>query len=133
MCFRAACVALMLSCLPGAGCGTVANLARSRPGEGGKSPFGGVRHDVWCIREAANGGGGHRTDPGSEHYSRGVLTLFCAADLPLSLVGDLVTWPYTTAYTFINRPIPTPPVVVGDPPVTQAIPTTPVLQSTHTR
>jgi hypothetical protein len=36
--------------------------------------------------------------------------LFCAADLPFSLIGDAVTWPYTAAYSFINQPIPTPPV-----------------------
>ncbi len=36
--------------------------------------------------------------------------LFCTADLPFSFVGDVVTWPYTAAYSCINQPIPTPPV-----------------------
>jgi hypothetical protein len=36
--------------------------------------------------------------------------LFCAADLPFSLIGDVLTWPYAAAYSFINQPIPTPPV-----------------------
>lgn len=126
MAFRASCVALLIASLPIAGCGTVANLARPGPDEGGKSTFGGVRHDVWCIRKAANGDFGLRrhTQSESERYPQVVLMLFCAADLPLSLIGDLVTWPYTAAYTFINQPIP-PPVVVANPPVIQAIPTPP--------
>ena len=112
MAFRAICVALLLSSLPIAGCGTVANLARPGPEEGGKSPFGGVRQDVECIETAANGEFGIRTHPKSEseQYPQVALMLFCAADLPFSLVGDVVTWPYAAAYSFINQPIPTPPV-----------------------
>jgi hypothetical protein len=130
MTFRAMCVAVLLSSLPIAGCGTVANLAKQKPGEGGVSPFGGVRQDVACIKNAANGDFGLRAHPKSEpeQYPRAVLTLFCAADLPLSLIGDLVTWPYTAAYTFINQPIPAPPVGVANPPLAQAIPTPPVTQ-----
>src|SRR5262249_8621687 len=63
MAYRAICVALLLSCLPIAGCGTVANLADSRPEGDGKSPFGGVRQDVSCIHEAADGEFGFRTHP----------------------------------------------------------------------
>ena len=55
MAFRPICVALLLTSLPVAGCGTVANLACSPPEEGGKSPFGGVGRDVDCIKKAANG------------------------------------------------------------------------------
>ena len=113
MAFRAICVALLLSSLPIAGCGTVANLASSRPEEGGKSPFGGVRQDVCCIEKAANGEVGSRTHPksGSEPWPYTVAPmLFAAADLPFSLIGDVVTWPYTAAYSCINQPIPTPPV-----------------------
>jgi uncharacterized protein YceK len=115
MAFRAICVALLLSSLPIAGCGTVANLVSSRPEEGGKSPFGGVKQDVWCIKTAANGGFGVKTHPESEseQHAQVALMLFYAADLPFSLIGDVVTCPYTaytTAYSFINEPIPTPPV-----------------------
>jgi hypothetical protein len=114
MAFRASCVALLLSILPIAGCGTAANLVRWRPEEGGRSPFGGVRQDVSCIEQASNG----ESDSRTSHKA-----LICAADLPLSFVGDVVTWPYTAAYTFINQPIPTPPVTPG-----QAIPTSAELQ-----
>ena len=122
MAFRATCVALLLSSLPIAGCGTAANLARQRPGEGGVSPFGGVRQDLLCLKKAANGEVGFRTHTRaeSEHYPRVALALFCAADLPFSLVGDVVTWPYTVVYSYINQPIPTPPVIVTDLPVVQA-------------
>jgi uncharacterized protein YceK len=96
---RAICVALLFASLPIAGCGTVANLVTTRPEDGGKSPFGGVRQDVSCIQ-----------NPVSEQYR-----LFCAADLPFSLVGDVLTWPYTAAYSCINQPIPTPPETQAPP------------------
>jgi hypothetical protein len=51
MTFRAMSVALLLSSLPIAGCGTVKNLDKLGR-EGGKSPFGGVGHDVGCIETA---------------------------------------------------------------------------------
>jgi hypothetical protein len=123
MAFRAICVALLLASLPSAGCGTVANLARSLPEEGGKSPFGGVRQDVSCIKKAANGESSFSTHPKSEseQHPQVARMLFCAADLPFSFLGDVVTWPYTKTYTYINQPIPTPPVIQG-PPVTQAPP-----------
>jgi uncharacterized protein YceK len=116
MAFRASCVALLLSSLPIAGCGTVANLVKPGPEEGGKSPFGGVRQDVWRIKMAASE---------SELYRQVALRLLCAADLPFSLIGDVVTWPYTATYSYINQPIPTPPVIQAPPgaqapPVTQA-------------
>ena len=123
MAFRTMCVALLLSSLPIAGCGTVANLARSGPEGGGKSPFGGVREDVSCIKEAANGECGFRIRPKSEseQYRQVALGLFCAADLPFSLIGDVVTWPYTATYSYINQPFPTPPVTQAPiRPVTQA-------------
>jgi len=111
--FRAICAALALSSLPTAGCGTVANLVGSHPEEGGKSPFGGVRQDVGCIQKASNGEYGFRTHhkSESEQYPQVALMVFCAVDLPFSLIGDVVTWPYTVAYSYINQPIPTPPVV----------------------
>jgi hypothetical protein len=57
------------------------------------SPFGGVRHDMWCIRKAANGESGCRTPPTSqsEQFRQVALMVFCAADLPLSLIGDVVS------------------------------------------
>jgi hypothetical protein len=36
--------------------------------------------------------------------------LLYALDLPFSLMGDVVTWPYTAAYSFINQPVFVPPV-----------------------
>ena len=127
MASRAVCVALLLSSLSVAGCGTVANVARQQPGAGGVRPFGGVRQDVSCIRKAANGDSGVGAHPHSESgdYPRAVLMLACAADLPLSLIGDIVTWPYAVAYSFINQPVPVPLVVVADPLVTGSAPTSP--------
>lgn len=130
MAFRTIRVALVLASLPIAGCGTVANLARTRVEEGGTSPFGGVRQDLACLQKSATGESGPRAhpQPGSEQYPQVALMFFCAADLPFSLVGDLVTWPYTMVYTFINQPIPTPPVTqaiptpIPTPPVTQPMP-----------
>ena len=136
MIVRTICVALLLSSLPIAGCGTVANLVGSRPEEGGKIPFGGVKQDVCCIKKAANGESGSGTNPESVSgqppnaapmlfsaadlsfcpermavlVTRMAPLLFSAADLPFSLVGDVVTWPYTAAYAWVNAPVPVPPV-----------------------
>ena len=123
MAFRAICVALLLSSLPIAGCGTVANLAKPGPEQGGKTPFGGVRQDLSCIEKASNGECGFRTPlkSESEQHPQVALMLLCAADVPFSFIGDVVTWPYTATYSYINQPIPTPPVILAPtPPVTQA-------------
>lgn len=122
MAFRATCVALLLSALSVAGCGTVANQVRSRPEAGGKDPFGGVRHDVACIQHAGNGecdNGTHATSA-SEHSRHVARMLLCAVDLPFSLIGDVVLWPYTVTYNFINQPVPVPPVVL--PPALGPVP-----------
>jgi uncharacterized protein YceK len=118
MAVRALRVALLLSGLPIAGCGTVVNLSRSHPEEGAKVPFGGVSQDVRCMKKAADGEGGDRPLPGSqsEQCGRVALMLGCAADLPFSLIGDVVTWPYTASYTYINHPIPVPPTTEAPPP-----------------
>jgi uncharacterized protein YceK len=119
MAIRTSCVVLVFSTLSAAGCGTVANLAHSRPEDGGRVPFGGVKHDVWCIQNAANGEFGVRTHDGSEpkRYPQTLVAVACAADLPLSLIGDIVTWPYVAAYSFVNEPIPVPPVIQAPAPV----------------
>jgi hypothetical protein len=61
--------------------------------------------------------------------------LFCAADLPFSLVGDIVVWPFAV-YNFINQPVPAPPVAITasavqpiqTPPPKPASPTLPAPQ-----
>jgi uncharacterized protein YceK len=137
MAFRAIRVALLLSSLPMAGCGTVANLTSPHAEEGEFRPFGGVRQDVWCMKQAANGEFGFRAHPKSdaEQYPRTALVLFCAADLPFSLVGDIVVWPFAV-YNFINQPVPAPPVAITasavqpiqTPPPKPASPTLPAPQ-----
>ena len=125
MAIRASCVALLLSSLPMAGCGTVVNLARQGPEEqGGMSPFGGIRQDVSCIKQAANGECDLKLHPKSEPDQRPqvALMLLCAADLPLTVIGDVVTWPYTVTYCYINQPTPTAPVTQPPtPPGTPAL------------
>jgi len=70
------------------GCGTMANLdgrelpAPGPPGQAVTTPFGGVRRDIIWARSAGS--------PGNLRY---------VADLPLSLVGDLVTLPKTVIGT----------------------------------
>ena len=127
MSFRAICIALLVSSLPIAGCGTVANLATPGPEQGGKSPFGGVRQDVASIKEAANGdsGLGIHPKPESEQHRQVLLMLLCTADLPFSFIGDVVTWPYTVAYTWVNQPNPTPPVTLAQPIPTRSTPQAP--------
>ena len=127
--FRAIGVAFLLASLPIAGCGTAANLVRS-PQEDGKIPFGGVKQDVSCIQKASNGEVGFRKQPRSEseQYPQFAVMLFCAVDLPFSLIGDTLMWPYTAAFTYINQPIPTQTVTVSNTPATLSQPqtTTPV-------
>jgi uncharacterized protein YceK len=74
------------------GCGTMANIDGRRlpppspPGQEVSRPFGGVRRDFeWLKSEKA---------PGNLVY---------VADLPLSLVGDLVTLPKTVTGTQSDR------------------------------
>jgi uncharacterized protein YceK len=118
MAVRALRVALLLSSLPIAGCGTVVNLSKSHPEEGAKVPFGGVSQDVRCMQKAADGGGGCSTPAKSEaaQCRQAAVMLFCAADLPFSFLADVVTWPYTASYTYINQPIPVPPLTQAPPP-----------------
>lgn len=108
MIFRTFCVAVLLSSLPIMGCGTVANLASSGPIGSGMTPFGGVHHDVEGMQAGTNIDTDNKLD--LEQPSLIARRLLCAADLPFSCVGDVVTWPYVAAYAFINDPIPIPPV-----------------------
>lgn len=123
MAIRVICAALLLASLPIAGCGTAANLVKCDPGTDGKSPFGGVRHDVMCMKTAGNGdtGCGIQPDSASQQHLQAARTFLCAVDLPFSLIGDLLTWPYTAAYTYINQPVPLPPMAQapadGRPPI----------------
>ena len=112
MAFRAIRVALLLSSLPLAGCGTVTNLVNQKPGAGGVRPFGGVRHDVSCIQKTASEEADAKVHSQAEHDRQMARMCLYAADLPLSLLGDIVTWPYTAAYTYINEPVPVPPVII---------------------
>jgi len=113
MAFRTTYVALLLSTLVVTGCGTVKNLAAQKPGQDGVSPFGGVKHDLRCIRQEENGEFGCKRHPrsDSEQSLQWAATLFCVVDLPFSLIGDIVTCPYTATYSYINQPISVPPVV----------------------
>ncbi len=134
MTFRAICIAFLLSSLAIAGCGTVENLISFSPAPAPKVPFGGVNQDVACIKAARNGDLDGSSQSESEHHHQRALMLLAAADLPFAAIGDFVTWPYTAAYTFINEPVPTPPVMQGPPnirpqtPLPQILPApTPVL------
>ncbi len=76
---------LALCCfLTSCGCGTIANIegrrlpAPSPAGQEVSKPFGGVRRDIEWVKSLDS--------PGNLAY---------VADLPLSLVGDLVTLPKT--------------------------------------
>jgi uncharacterized protein YceK len=111
---RAICVAL-LSVLPAAGCGTVANLAHVRPEDGGRVPFGGVKRDLAVLQQTDGAPAlrAHHT-PEAEVYPRQTLAVLCALDLPFSFVGDLLTWPYTTVYSIVNEPVPVPPLTIVD-------------------
>src|SRR5262245_35690118 len=81
MALRAVGVALLVSTLPVAGCGTVVNLSKSHPEAGAKIPFGGVRQDVRCMEKAQNGGVGCKTCTKSElePIRQTVFLLGCAA------------------------------------------------------
>jgi hypothetical protein len=119
-------VALLFSVLSAAGCGTAANLVGAGPRK--KVPFGGVQHDKRCLSKVRDGElnlgwGGHEWEP-QPHQQMGLMVL-CAADLPLSLVGDVVTWPYARTYSYINQPTDYPPIGVATPPAAPAPPVSP--------
>ena len=121
---RAICVAV-LAVLPAAGCGTVANLAHPRPEDGGRVPFGGVKRDLAALHQSDGAGLRAHHQPESEVYPRQTLAVLCALDLPFSLVGDVLTWPYTTVYSIVNEPVPVPAVVIADAPSAAPAPTSP--------
>jgi uncharacterized protein YceK len=116
MAFRAICGAVLLACLP-AGCGTISNVVRPGPDQGGKQPFGGVHQDEANIRQAANGRSdllGH-PKPTPDPKPQWLPLALYALDLPLSFVGDVVTLPYVVSYSFINRSTYIPPLVIAPP------------------
>jgi uncharacterized protein YceK len=117
MAFRARSFAVLLAGTFIAGCGTVGNLAKPGPLPNGPIPFGGVQHDLASIQKTADADTGADAHPVSdaEHYRRTAVRVLCAVDLPLSLVGDVVTWPYTQSYVYINQPVPLPPLVIPPP------------------
>ena len=120
MTFRALCCVLLLSVVSATGCGTMANLAHSNSDEGGRIPFGGVKRDMAAIHNPSGNEPGpitHRKHQ-SEQYPHEMLTFLCAVDLPFSLVGDLLTWAYTSAYTTVNAPVPVPPITFAASPAT---------------
>jgi uncharacterized protein YceK len=118
------CTVLLCAIIPVAGCGTFANVARQQPGAGGVTPFGGVRLDVECIRKATNGepSSAASAEKKVSLYPKWAIVSLCALDLPLSLIGDILTWPYTATYSFINEPVPVPPVMIGTPATTSPAP-----------
>ncbi len=120
MAFRISCVALLLSSLPIAGCGTVANLVKSDEA-GGKAPFGGITHDVSSIKQAQAVNGDCCCMPccTAQQYRQVALGVLCALDLPFTVIGDVLTWPYAASYTYINQPVPVPPMKPAPPPPAQ--------------
>ncbi|MCC6417381.1 MAG: YceK/YidQ family lipoprotein [Gemmataceae bacterium] len=72
------------------GCGTVANLGRPADQQ---RVFGGVRLDMEVVQECA-GEVGQEGGPGNP--AEAVVSATCSVlDMPLSLVGDVVTLPLT--------------------------------------
>lgn len=114
---RVMCVAVLLAAVPAVGCGTVSNLARTDPATNGKVPFGGVKQDLAGIQDVTTAEPSFAIHPKAraENHPHWAVALFCAADLPFSLVGDFVTWPYVWAYSVVNKPVPVPPIVIADP------------------
>ena len=120
---RAIRAAVVLAVLPLAGCGTAANLVGTWPGQ--KVPFGGVQRDVRCLNEARDGQlnlTSAQTWEAKDRPQYGLAALV-AADLPLTLVGDVLTWPYCRAYQYINQPTDYPTFVM--PPAAGGLPAGP--------
>jgi uncharacterized protein YceK len=112
---RAIRVALLFAALSTAGCGTAGNLIGAGPGK--KVPFGGVRRDVQCLTEVRDGEVTLRTGREWEplRHEQHLLMVLCAADLPFSLIGDVISWPYTRTYSYINQPNDIPALLVVPP------------------
>jgi uncharacterized protein YceK len=124
MACRAIRVAVLLPALSAVGCGTAVNLVGAGPGK--KVPFGGVQHDVRCLTKATDEfDAGARHPSGAKPHSGAAFQFLWAADLPLSLAGDLVTWPYTKAYSYVNQPTDYPALLVEPAPATPLLPVAP--------
>jgi uncharacterized protein YceK len=75
-----------------AGCGTAMNFWLT-PREGGCRPYGGVRVDAEVARDcAADAAKAETTGERIIWYSKAA---YLVADLPVSLVGDTLTLPFT--------------------------------------
>ncbi|QEL16766.1 YceK/YidQ family lipoprotein [Limnoglobus roseus] len=92
--------ALLLSCFSTAGCGTIANVATRGPEHGGMIPFGGVKQDLTFITSDSNLNINQKAPPGT--YASRLSIILTTLDLPLSLVGDIVTWPFVELYALSN-------------------------------
>jgi hypothetical protein len=93
---------LILACGAASGCGTLFNLAGEEvwvialPQPRETVPFGGVDNDVrWMERGIPPNRWGNEWMPGC--------IAVAAADMPLSLAGDIVTLPWTVPYWILNR------------------------------
>lgn len=106
MTLRSARLILPFAAFLSVGCGTAHNINPSKQGiiwgsweddqPKTTSVFGGVRGD-WA---------GATRMKGQDEFANGYrifIAPFFVADLPLSLVGDVVTLPYTVAYTLFNQ------------------------------
>jgi uncharacterized protein YceK len=92
-------VGLSVFAVLGGGCGTLNNLPRPEPvtflgpGSPGSRTYGGVRAEWDAIT-------GPHYDPKYPLILSMCLVPMVALDLPLTLVGDTITLPYTLAYDY---------------------------------
>ena len=82
------------------GCGTAVNTLWLAPFEGGQRVYGGVRADLDVMRRTVAGESditvsGEQVKATSREQIRSIL--FLTLDLPLSVIGDTLTLPYTLA------------------------------------
>ncbi len=120
---RAIRVALLFAVVSSAGCGTAGNLVGAGPGK--KVPFGGVKRDLQCLTEVRDGDVALRTGQEWEpsRHEHHLMMVLCAADLPFSLLGDVISWPYTRVYSCINEPTDYPPIQIATPTTSSSLPT----------
>ena len=118
---RATTAVLLLACLASAGCGTVANLCTAGPRRAAASPSVASSTTSRTFRNRPAGTPTSRRTA-RDNYPRTALTLLCAVDLPFSFVGDVITWPYTASFTYVNQPAPFAPIQILPPLLPAAAP-----------